>query len=142
MTVIAIAALVAALGMVMYGQILYSIIGVALLIGSTSELFFPQRYEITDKLVRCRSGLSNTELEWEAVKAVWSDEQGVKLSPLPHGARMESFRGVYLRFGNNREAVLAKIANHWNGKPIFLGKGAHGGGNAEVAERCSGEDRE
>lgn len=53
--------------------------------------------------------LKGTEIKWENVKRCYVDDLGVKLSPLDRASRIEAFRGVYLRFGDNQDAVIEAV---------------------------------
>jgi len=90
------------------------ILGFLLICLSCAEVLLPIKYKITDDVVSTKTGFSLVELKWSQVRHFYEDEEGVKLTPLPKGARMEPFRGVYLRFANNRDLVLAKIGEHIN----------------------------
>ncbi|MBL8059867.1 MAG: hypothetical protein JNK63_04025 [Chthonomonas sp.] len=107
--------------------------GFALIILSNSEVFLKQYYKITENGVERKCGLSTTAMEWEQIKSVREDSDGVKLSPFESSRRSDPFRGVYLRFSqNNREAVLAKIHEHFHGDPSILGGGLDGGGAGQA----------
>lgn len=78
---------------------------------STAEIWFPIRYRLDEKGASEKKGLAETQILWENVKRMEHDERGVSLSPLEKPSRLDAFRGVYLRFHGNEEAVLAKIAS-------------------------------
>lgn len=136
MVLLVAAAFAAMIGIVWTRSIPLSILGAVLIIASSGELLFPTHYVLDEKGATVKCGANTTILEWERVVSSWQDEEGIKLSPLPRGARMEPFRGVYLRFANNEDAILAKIAHHWNGDEGFLGRrddpGAGGGTSDSV----------
>jgi hypothetical protein len=127
---------VAALGLLLpYSGYLYSMIGFGLVLASNAELFLPQVYRVSTTGVQRKCGLSDSQMTWEQIKRVVPDEWGVKCSPFTKMTRTEPFRGVYLRFANNRDAVLAKIHEHFNGDPKLLGgRIDHGTGGEPVPE--------
>jgi len=45
----------------------------------------------------------------EGVRNFYPDPNGVLLSPFSTPSRLENFRGIYLRFGDNRREVLAYL---------------------------------
>ena len=117
--------------------------GFLLIILSNSEVFLKQYYKVTEKGVERKCGLSNTVMEWAQIKSVREDDDGVKLSPFETIRRSDPFRGVYLRFSqNNREAVLAKIHEHFHGEPRILGRGLNGGRADEALPEGSARDHE
>lgn len=121
----------------------YGLVGFSLVLGSTAELFLKQKYKVTDQGVERKCGLSSTVMEWEQVKSFCEDPEGVKLSPFGTPRRSDPFRGVYLRFGpNNRDSVLAKIHEHFNGDSRILGRGTSSGGAGETLSEGSAGDYE
>lgn len=108
--VIAIAAGVVLLGWAAFGQLWLGLFGGLAIIGSTHEVLFDARYRLDAQGARARVGLSVNEIAWGNVRRVVSGEDGVKLSPLAEeGSRLAPFRGVYVRFADNRDAVMAHI---------------------------------
>jgi hypothetical protein len=103
------------------------LVGVAALmavLGSTAELWFPLKYRLDQSEARVRCGPSVTAVRWDRVKRLIKDEGGVRLSPLESPSRLDAFRGVYLRFDGNEEAVLGKIRALWQGHVRVLGERA------------------
>lgn len=115
-----------AFGFFVVQNLILALIGVAMVTLSVGEFLFVTHFEVNDKGVRSRWGVSLREMMWENVRSVYLDDHGIKLSPLRHGNRMDAFRGVYLRFANNREQVLAKIREQWDGFETVLGAGNTG----------------
>lgn len=117
--------------------------GFLLIILSNSEVFLKQYYKVTEKGVERKCGLSNTVMEWAQIKSIREYDDGVKLSPFETIQRSDPFRGVYLRFSqNNREAVLAKIHEHFHGESSILGTGPNGGGADEALPEGGARDHE
>lgn len=77
---------------------------------ATRDYWLPVRYAVNEKGASVRYFGAVFEIAWERVKYVTVTPEGVKLSPLPPRSRLEPFRGVYLRFTDNREQVLEAIA--------------------------------
>jgi len=99
----------AAIGYAMFENFLVAVVAFICIAASSSEFIFPLHYSLTPETARVRCGLSVTEIEWKAVKGVIEGSGGVKLSPLARDSRLASFRGVYLRYAGNREAVLEYV---------------------------------
>ena len=81
---------------------------------ATRDYWLPVRYTVDERGARVRYLGAAFDIAWEHVKYVSVASDGVKLSPLPPRSRLEPFRGVYLRFADNRQQVLEAIA-FWRG---------------------------
>ncbi|MBS1704976.1 MAG: hypothetical protein JST40_03820 [Armatimonadetes bacterium] len=103
---------------------LAGIAGTVLILASVSEVFLPQRFRLDSQGASAKVGLSMTNIPWQDVKRLWEDEKGVLLSPFAEKHRMNAFRGVYLRFDSNRDAVLAKIRTLWETNGTVLDRSA------------------
>lgn len=77
----------------------------AVMIASVGEFVFPVTYRITTRGAECRMLLKTSTIRWPNVKRCYIDDLGIKLSPLDRRSRIEAFRGVYLRFSDNRTQV-------------------------------------
>lgn len=104
-----VAGLAGAIGLIIFQSPILGALGVLLILGSVTEVFFGLRYRLDDEGAGVRCGASLTLVTWDAVKSVVVSEEGVKLSPLEKSSRLNAFRGVFLRFANNRDEVLAMI---------------------------------
>lgn len=86
------------------------LIGAAMIALSTADFWLPIRYQLTDVEAKRSVGFSHSAIPWSAIVQVREDDLGAKLSPLRDPAsRLEPFRGVYLLFDGNREAVMQRI---------------------------------
>lgn len=81
----------------------------AALVASLSDFLFPVKYLVTPDGASCRMLLKSSEIKWANVKRCYVDALGVKLSPLDRVSKVEAFRGVYLRFGNNQDEVIETV---------------------------------
>lgn len=104
-----IAILVGSAGLLLLRSPIMGIVGPLILIGGLAELYFPTTYCLDREGARAKCGLSVTTIAWANVLRVIEDEDGVRLSPFEKPSRTSAFRGVYLRYSGNRDAVLAKI---------------------------------
>jgi hypothetical protein len=91
------------------GSPLAGLLAAGLVAASISDYLFPVRYELRRSGASAVCLFSRQEISWERVRTVWLAEDGVKLSPLARRSRLEAFRGVFLRFGSDREAVLEAV---------------------------------
>lgn len=99
-------------GMGLFQMPLFGIFAFCAVILSTAELYFPLRYKLSQSGASVTCGLSKTEVQWDKVQRIIEGPDGVKLSPLTSKTRLEPFRGVYLRFQGNEEAVRKYIDLH------------------------------
>ncbi|MCS6950713.1 MAG: hypothetical protein RMM06_05310 [Armatimonadota bacterium] len=90
------------------------VLALVLLWLATRDYWLPVRYYVSDKGAGVRYLGAVYDITWDRVRYVTTTTEGVKLSPLPPRSRLEPFRGVYLRFADNREQVLEAIA-FWTG---------------------------
>lgn len=86
------------------------LVGVAMIGLSSADFWMPIHFQLTALEAKRRVGPSLSSIAWSDVQQVREDELGAKLSPLRDpSSRLESFRGVYLRYDGNREAVIQRI---------------------------------
>jgi hypothetical protein len=108
--VVAVILLVATSAYAWFHSPLASVIMVFVLTGALSDFLFPVTFILTSTQDSARTVFGRRVIEWKSVKKVYVDDRGVKLSPLGTRSRLEAYRGVYLYFGDNREAVLAAVS--------------------------------
>jgi len=85
------------------------LVAFVLLTLATREFFLPTRYQLTEEGASAEGFLNSYSIPWRRVKACLLSDEGVKLSPFAGKSRLEPFRGVYLRFGDNREEVVERV---------------------------------
>lgn len=109
--VVVIAAIIAmtALSYVWFGSPIPVIVTVLMLVGALSDFLMPTTFVITTKHVLAYTLAGKRMMAWEDVCKCYIDESGVKISPLPRASRLEAYRGVYLRFGDRKEEVIAAV---------------------------------
>jgi len=107
--VIVAASIAAAYG---FGSGFWGLLALALLVASVSDFLFPVRYSIGPEGVEVRGPIHRRRMTWQQVRRVAKDDRGVKLSPLSRPSRLEAYRGIYLWFADNADAVMASIAHH------------------------------
>jgi len=77
-----------------------------ILIGSLSSFFLPTTYELSEDRIKVRFFLNTKEMEWKKYRSFYVDKNGVLLSPFEKPSRLENFRGLYIRFNQNKDQVL------------------------------------
>lgn len=95
----------------------------ALLLAAIGEHLFPIRYRITREGVWARGAWSARRMRWHEVRRCYGDARGIKLSPLTRPSRLEAYRGIYLWFEGNEEAVLDVIRRCRDGEETTEGHG-------------------
>jgi hypothetical protein len=89
-----------------FGNPLMGLAAVAVILGSIAEFLFPIRHRLTAQGAEVRFGLSRSFIAWSQVRKCYLSAEGLKLSPLPSPHRLEVFRGVFLRFADNKDQVI------------------------------------
>ncbi len=87
-------------------SLLLTVLSVVIILGSLSSFFLPTHYELDQKKVRVRFFLTTREREWDAFRSFYVDKNGVLLSPFEKPSRLENFRGIYVRFNQNKDQVV------------------------------------
>jgi hypothetical protein len=99
-----------------FDSLTFLLLSAVILICSLSPFFFPTKYILQHDCIVIRSLLRTFSKQWDFFKSYYPDKNGVLLSPFLSPSRLENFRGVYIRFDNNRTEVLdfigRKIADH------------------------------
>lgn len=90
-------------------SVLFLVLSVVIMLGSLSPFYLPTRYELTEDKVKVNYVFHSMEKSWTLYRSYYPDKNGVLLSPFPRPSRLESFRGVYIRFAGNKEEVLGFI---------------------------------
>jgi hypothetical protein len=104
-------ALSSALGVWMFRSPLFALLGPVLLLSATAEYLLPIRYRLTDRRACASYGAARLEIAWDRLKRRDVGSESIKLSPFAAPNRLDNFRGVVLRFGNeggpgSRESVM------------------------------------
>lgn len=84
----------------------FLILSVAFLFGSLSSFFLPTTYIIQENCIIVKSLFRKQSKEWNTFKKYYPDKNGVFLSPFSYRTRLENFRGLYIRLGDNRDDAL------------------------------------
>jgi hypothetical protein len=80
------------------GSAVYGAISLVVLLGATMDYFLPTRYVIDAEGAAWKQ-LVWRRRPWAAFRRVVRHPDGVFLSPFRQRSRLDSFRGVFLRFG-------------------------------------------
>lgn len=85
------------------GGAVYGLISLAVLAASTARYLLPTRYVLDDREAAWRH-LTWHRRSWSAFRRVDRHDDGIFLSPFRRPSRLDSFRGVFLRFGPDVDA--------------------------------------
>lgn len=90
-------------------SVTYSILMVMLaafiFLGTLSTFFFPTRYELTKDKIKAKYLVNRVEKEMKNFRSYYPDKNGVLLSPFTRPSRLENFRGLYIRYHQNKNEV-------------------------------------
>lgn len=87
-------------------SLLLTILSVVIMLGSLSPFFLPTYYELDGKKIKVKFFFNTKEKEWNMFRSFYVDKNGVLLSPFERPSRLENFRGLYVRFNQNKEEVV------------------------------------
>ena len=80
------------------------------LFGSLADFWLPVRYRLTDRGAEARHLWTFAAMEWKQVRRRTMSNEGIRLSPFPRPSRLDPFRGMVLRFGDQSpEAILQRV---------------------------------
>ena len=79
---------------------------------SLSAFYFPTWYHVSGQGIRVKTLITRFERPWNTYRSHWPDQNGVLLSPFPRKSRLENFRGLFVRFEDNRDEVLAYVRRY------------------------------
>jgi len=94
-----------------FGELFWTILSLVFLLASLSPYFLPTVYTLNDKEVIVKRILTTKRL-WTSFRGFYWDQNGVQLSPFTYPSRLDAYRGLFLRFGDNKEEVLEFIKKH------------------------------
>ena len=76
-------------------------LGALILVGSLSDWLFPITYRLTSGAASYKNVVFRKRIAWDNVRSVYLSDFGVKLSPFASRSRLEPFRALILRFGDD-----------------------------------------
>ena len=93
----------------------WTLLSVILLLAGVHDFLLPTTYRLSDEGVSSRILWYRRHKPWSSCRSYWVDAHGVLLSPFPRRSRLESHRGLYLRFaGADRQAVVRFVQSKVN----------------------------
>jgi len=92
----------------LYGPF-FVLLALVILGGSLGTYFLPTEYILYAGGLETRFLGVTRRFAWDQFRSHYPDRNGVLLSPFPAPSRLENFRGLFIRFGRNREPVLTIV---------------------------------
>ncbi len=90
-------------------SMIFTVLAVIILTGSLAAYYFPTKYTFTENEIFIKSTTQRQTRKWSQYRSYYPDKNGVLLSPFGRPSRLENFRGVYIRFSGNKDAVMAYV---------------------------------
>lgn len=87
-------------------SLFFLLLSLIILLGSLASFFLPTTYELSQEKIRVKFLINTREIEWGKYRSFYVDKNGVLLSPFAKPSRLENFRGIYLRFEQNKDEVV------------------------------------
>ncbi|MBD3169823.1 MAG: hypothetical protein GF307_10100 [candidate division Zixibacteria bacterium] len=92
-------------------SVVLTAVAVLIMVGSLASFFLPTTYIFDTEGLHIKTMSGKRSFNWGRFRSFYPDKNGVLLSPYLRPSRLENFRGVYIRFADNRETVLEYIDN-------------------------------
>lgn len=89
----------------LYGPF-YGLLTILIMGGSLGTYFLPTDYVFYGGGVETRFIGVTRRFTWEQFRSYYDDRNGILLSPFDKPSRLENFRGVFLRYDQNHDAVI------------------------------------
>ena len=87
-------------------SLFFLLLSIIFLLGSLSTFFLPTTYELSEDGLKVKFFFNTRQAEWGKYRSFYVDKNGVLLSPFEKPSRLENFRGIYLRFNQNKDEVI------------------------------------
>lgn len=84
----------------------FSVLALVVMFMSLAKFYMPTGYRFTDKKIVIKTTIQTINRPWSMYRTYYPDKNGVLLSPFVRPSRLENFRGVYIMFAGNKDAVM------------------------------------
>lgn len=99
-----------------FDSLTFLFLSIVFLFGSLSSFFLPATYILNDEGITVKSIFRKSTRNWGYFKSYYPEKKGIFLSPFPQPSRLENFRGLFVRFNNNKTEVVEFIKQRLNSK--------------------------
>jgi len=93
-------------------SVLLTFVATLVLLGALTSFYLPTTYSANQDGVSWKRITGGKKLEWQRVRLVADEREGLFISTFPVKSRMENFRGIYLPYRGNREDVLVVVRHY------------------------------
>ncbi len=93
-------------------SVAWSALAVGILLSGVHDYWLPTRFRLSPAGAQIRHAFLLRQKSWAQFRAYYEDNNGVLLSPFARPSRLDTFRGMYIRFAGNRESVVAYVQRH------------------------------
>jgi hypothetical protein len=93
----------------------WALVAVAFLILGVHDYLIPTHFRLDERGVERQILFFRRRKPWSQLRSFHPDRNGVLVSPFPIPTRLDTFRGIYLRFDDersNRDDVVAFVRGH------------------------------
>jgi len=101
--------------------ILVAVLMILVFLISLSPVLFPTRFTLNNNEIKVKRILE-TKRSWSRFRGFYWDNNGVQLTTFTHSSRLDAYRGLFLKFSDNKDEVLDFIKEHLtpvnNEKPV------------------------
>lgn len=87
-------------------------LGTFILLGSLASYFLPTRFKLDAEGAEFRRFGRGFRRTWKEFRCFYADKNGIMLSTFDTPRRMDSFRGMNIRFNKNRDIVIAYVEKY------------------------------
>ena len=95
----------------LFQSVFVALLSAIFVTSSLYRYFVPFRYEFYEHQLVVTAPFYRLTKSWDTFRSFYVDNNGVLLSPFAKPSRLENFRGVYVRFGENGSEVVDFIKN-------------------------------
>jgi len=93
-------------------SIIYTIMAALILLVSLASFYLPTKFTLNENGAEQVRWFYRKKMEWARVRSVVDENTGLFLSPFPVRRRLENYRGMYLYYRGNRDAILAVVRRY------------------------------
>lgn len=90
----------------LFQSVFVSLLSAIFVTGSLYRYFVPFQYKLYEHQLIVTAPFYRLTKPWSSFRSLYVDKNGVLLSPFAKPSRLENFRGIYVRFGENQSEVV------------------------------------
>ena len=94
----------------------FALLGLVILLASLAKFYFPTTYRLSDKRIMVKTTTQTLYKDWSVYRSCYRDKNGILLSTFAEPSRLENFRGLYIMFSDNGDAVTAFVKKRLGGR--------------------------